>query len=81
MNNPMMSKLQTGNLGQLKKVANLIKTAKNPQMMINQMLQNNPNYQRAVDYVNQNGGDAKEAFYALAKQNGLDPNEILGIFR
>ena len=50
-------------------------------MMINQMLQNNPNYQRAVDYVNQNGGDAKEAFYALAKQNGLDPNEILGIFR
>ena len=62
-------------------MANLIKTAKNPQMMINQMLQNNPNYQQAVDYVNQNGGDAKEAFYALAKQNGLDPNEILNMFR
>ena len=81
MKNPMMSKLQGSQFGQLKQMANLIKTAKNPQMMINQMLQNNPNYKQAVDFVNQNGGNAKEAFYSLAKQNGLDPNEILNMFR
>ena len=41
------------------------------------MLANNPNFQNVVNYINQNGGDAKTAFYNLAAQKGVDPNTIL----
>ena len=45
----------------------------NPQMMIQQI----PQYQSVMNYVNANGGDAKAAFYAKAKEMGIDPDEII----
>jgi hypothetical protein len=41
------------------------------------MVQNNPALKQAIDYVNQNGGNPKEAFYKLAKERGVDPQTIL----
>ncbi len=32
-------------------------------------------------YISQNGGDAKTAFYNLAAQKGIDPNQILNTLR
>ena len=80
MNNPMLAKLP-GSMSQIKQIVNTIKTAKDPQAMLDRMMQNNPGYRQAVNYVNQNGGDPKKAFYTLAQENGLDPNEIAGLFR
>lgn len=54
-----------------------LKAIGNPQMMIQQM----PQYKQVMDYVNQNGGDAKSAFYAKAKEMGVDPEEILKVLR
>lgn len=54
-----------------------IKAIGNPQMMIQQM----PQYQQVMDYVNQNGGDAKSAFYKMAKEMGVDPDEFLKAMR
>lgn len=31
---------------------------------------------QAIDYVKQHGNDPKAAFEALAKERGIDPNEI-----
>lgn len=45
--------------------------------MLNQMMMNNPQYQQVMEYVNQNGGNPKDAFYKLAKEKGVDPEEIL----
>ena len=70
-----------GNLGQIKQMMDMVKSAGNPQAALAQMMQNNPNYRQAVDYVKQNGGDPKKAFYTLAQENGLDPNEITNLFR
>ena len=84
MQNPILQVLKSpspNNLAQIKQLANMVKTAKNPQAMIGQMLQNNPHYKEAVDFVNQNGGDPKQALNLLAQQNGLDINEILNMFR
>ena len=50
-----------------------IQTAQNPQMA----LLNNPQMKQVVDYVNANGGNAKEVFYKLAKERGVDPQSIL----
>lgn len=46
-------------------------------MLIMQMAQKNPNMKQAIDYINANGGDPKEAFYKLAKEKGVDPDSIL----
>ncbi len=36
---------------------------------------------QAMDLVKQNGGDAKAAFYNLAKQKGVNPDDILNQLR
>ena len=61
-------------------MVNAIKSARNPQAMLNQLMQNNPNYRQVANIINQYG-DPKRAFYALAQQQGVDPNEILDLFR
>ena len=55
----------------------MVQSAQNPQMAINQMAMNNPQMQQVMQYINQNGGDAKTAFFALAKQKGRDPTPII----
>lgn len=39
--------------------------------------QNDPKMQQVNQFIASNGGNAEAAFYALAKQKGVDPNEIL----
>jgi hypothetical protein len=58
-------------------MAGMVQAAQNPQAAFNQIAQNNPKIQQVMQYVRQNGGDAKEAFFALAKQKGVDPNQII----
>lgn len=75
MANPMMQILNANRIAPLKQMLNTVRG--NPQAMMNQMLANNPNYAKALELVRQNGGDAQKAFYNLANQYGVDPNEIL----
>lgn len=58
-------------------IAKQIKSMGNPQMMLQQM----PQYKQVMDYINQNGGDAKSAFYSRAKEMGIDPEEVLKAMR
>lgn len=41
------------------------------------MAQNNPQMQQVMSVIQQNGGNAKQAFYNMAQQRGVDPNVIL----
>ena len=70
-----------GNLGQIKQMMDAVKSAGNPQAMLNQMMQNNPQMRQVMDLVNQHGGDAQKAFYSLAEQRGIDPNQILNMLK
>ena len=65
------------NQGRLSQMVNQIKSMGNPQMMLQQM----PQYKQIMNYVNQNGGDAKSAFYNKAKEMGVDPEEIVKALR
>ena len=71
--NPMM--------GQIKQMMGMINSAGNPQAMMNQMLTSNPQFKQVMDLINQSGGDPKRAFYALAEQKGVDPNDILSMMK
>ena len=62
---------------QLKGLMNQIKAAQNPQMMLNQMLVNDPRFAAVIDVIKNNGGDPQTAFFNLCKQQGIDLQAIL----
>ena len=73
-----MNPLLTGLMNpQIKQLMQTVQMAQNPQTAIMQMAQNNPGMKQALDYVNANGGNPKDAFYKLAKERGVDPEAIL----
>ena len=80
--NPILQKMQMpNNLGRLRNMMNSVKNAGNPQAMLMNMAQNNPNIKQAMDFINQSGGDPQKAFYALAEQKGVNPEDILSQLR
>ena len=55
----------------------MLKTASNPQAMVDQMMQNNPNYKKIQEIGQKYNGDYRQAFYDTAKQMGIDPDDFL----
>lgn len=70
--NPIM-----GNLQPIKQMMNMVRSAGNPQAMLQTLAQNNPQMRQALDLVQRNGGDPQKAFYALCQQKGINPQQIL----
>ena len=56
---------------------NLLKNSNNPQAMMQSLAAQNPTMRNVMQLINQHGGDPKAAFYALARERGVDPNSIL----
>ena len=55
----------------------MVKASQDPQAALTQMAQSDSRLQQVMQVVNQNGGDARSAFYNMAKQRGVDPNTII----
>ena len=53
--------------------------SQNPQAFINQLITNNPQMKPVMDAIQAAGGDPKKAFYTMAEQKGVDPQEILNM--
>lgn len=68
-------------MGQIKSMMQMVKAARNPQAMIQVMAQQNPKMQQVMQFVQQNGGDAKTAFYKLAEQQGVNPDDVLNMLK
>lgn len=85
MQNPMLQALRSqpvnNNLSQIKNMMNMIRSAGNPQLMLQQMAQNNPQLRQVMNLINQSGGDPKAAFYKLAQEKGIDPQQILDMLK
>jgi hypothetical protein len=64
------------NLAQLKSMIGMIKNANNPQALLDNMITQNPQVKQAMDYVNAHGGDPKRAFEELARERGINPDDI-----
>ena len=62
-------------------IFNQVRNSPNPNQAMQQLLNSNPQYQGIMQYIIQNGGDAKSAFYNMAAQKGVDPNSILSQLR
>ena len=80
---PILQQLQGSNAGmaQIRNMMDMVRSAGNPQAMMSQLAQSNPQLRNVMDIVNQSGGDPKAAFYRLAQERGVDPNQILNMLR
>lgn len=76
-NNPIITNMQA--IQQLAQTYKQIKTLANPQMALSQMIQSNPQMAQVMQVCN--GKNPQEIFYAMCKQQGIDPNDILNIFK
>ena len=61
-------------------IMNALRSAKNPQELLNQYAQTNKNVREVVDMVNK-CGDPKTAFYQMASAKGVDPEAILSLIK
>lgn len=78
---PIQNGFQNSNLQQLQNLMALSK-GMNPNTLMQMLMNNNPQVNGIMNIVNTKyGGDPKAAFYDLAKQKGVDPNQIIGMLR
>ena len=59
----------------------MVRSAGNPQAMLNQLAMNNPQLRQAMEIVQKHGGDPMAAFRAEAEAKNVDPEEILKMLR
>lgn len=88
MQNPMMGVLNQNRFGgmisqikQIKQRIGSLQSLGNPQAALNQLMSQNPQMRQAMQYVQQNGGDPKQAMIKLAQEQGLDPQSIFDAIR
>ena len=77
--NPIMQTLLSNRLGSIKQMMQTVRAAQNPALMLQQMAGQNPQLQQALQLVQQSGGNPQAAFEKLARQNGIDPQSIMGM--
>ena len=86
MSNSVLSNFSNSNIQQqqsssLFDMYNQVRHSQNPEQKMQMLLANDPRYIKVMNYIQQNGGDAKTAFYNMAAQKGVDPNSILSRLR
>ena len=78
MTNPILQRM---NINQVRQMINMFKGVNNPQALLQSMIAKNPQLQSVMNYINQNGGNPKDAFYKMAQEKGIDPEEILQMLK
>lgn len=83
--NPILQNIMSNKLmqavGPVKQIMGTVQAAGNPALALQQMASSNPMIQQAMQLVQQSGGDGKAAFEKLAKENGIDPNQIMQMLK
>ena len=79
----ILRQLATSNplMRRAKQMLGMVNASQNPQSTLNQLRMNNPQMKQVMDVVNQYGGDPQKAFYAIAEQQGVNPQEILNMLK
>lgn len=87
MGNPLLSILGAnnattggiGNIAKIKQAMKMVQFAQNPQMAMQQAIQQNPELATVLQLCN--GRNPEQVFYEMCKQKGVDPNTILNQLR
>ena len=68
-------------MGQIKQMMQMVRSAGNPQAMLQQLAMNNPQVRQVMEIVQKHGGDPMTAFREEAEARGVDPEEILRMLK
>lgn len=83
--NPILNQISQPNsvpaLGQVKQLMNVVNASNNPVGALQAMLADNPIYKQLFPLIQKNGGDYQKTFYDLAKQKGVNPEEVLNVLK
>ena len=78
----ILQQLSKNNIAQpVRQMMNMVRSAQNPQLALNQLIMNNPQMKQVMDIVQKYGGDPMTAFRKEAEARGVDPDEILNMLR
>ena len=81
----ILQQLGRSNMAQLaqpvRQMMSMVRTAQNPQAVLNQLIMNNPQMKQVMDIVQKHGGDPMVALREEAQAAGISPEEILGMIR
>ena len=77
----LMNKRSNSPFDAIKSMMNGIKSSGNPEAALQQLAGSNPQVRQAISLVQQSGGDPKRAFYELARQRGVNPQDVLNQLR
>lgn len=80
MNN-LYQQLMGNQSNPMKQMLSAIRSSKNPQQLFMNMAQQNPQMKQILDMVQTSGKSPKDLFYELAKQKGVDPNQIINMLQ
>lgn len=69
MNNPMFNLIQ------------MLQSGQNPQALVNQMMNNNPNFRMMMNQVQSSGMSTKDYVLNYAKQNNIDINPMINMLK
>jgi len=69
------------NIPQSNNLIQLIKNSANPAQLFQTMVKTNPQVQSIMNMIQQTNQTPKDLFYQTAQQRGIDPNQILGMFK
>jgi hypothetical protein len=64
-------------MNQIKQMANMLKGKSNPMQMLLSMSQSNPQISQVFNILNGSGMSAKDMFYNIANQRGINPDDII----
>lgn len=79
--NPLLQGVQNPQFQQYRQLMQTMQGMRNPQAFLSQMANTNPQLKSVMQLVNSNGGNAKDTFYKMAKEKGVDPESILSQLR
>ena len=59
----------------------MLSAMQNPEAALQTLVQRNPMMQQAMQLVNSSKMSPKDLFYSMAQQQGVDPDQILSMFK
>ena len=68
------------NYNNAKAMVDMMRNAKNPQMLLREYARTNQNVREVMDYMDK-CGNPRDAFYQMASAKGVDPETILSMIR
>ena len=79
-NQQLQGQTPQNNQEEILKVWNLIKNSGDPNQAMTTIMNQNPEFKKAVEAINMLGNPEK-LFYERAKQKGVDPNSIISLLK